>query len=162
AALARLPGWETYARRLGRSDVTDYAAALRMRNLFDIPFMRRSNPEAGERITSLCDRLLAGMSEVDRRAVERWRGLDRPGGPPLPPITAVVAYERMIARDFAGAALLFEEARRSVSEISFSRLQSTWYLVQCRRRLSPTMTPEDLRLVEDAVEGGERLRRFEG
>lgn len=161
AALAALPPWETYAQRLGHTPFDDYTAANRMRVLFDISFMKRSNPAATAAVHRRCDELLAGMTELDRKAVLQW---EDPGLHVTDhrPITGVVGYFRMMAGDNAGAAPLFAVARECVANVSLWRLQYTWYLIDCRRHLSPQLSDDDKRLCREAIEVGELLRRFAG
>jgi hypothetical protein len=156
-----LPAWETYADRLGRSVYTDYAAAHRMKTLFDIPFMERSNPEARARVAQQQADLLARVSELDRKAASHWHdpGLHVFNHRPL---TGVVGYYRMMDGDFAAAAPLFRVARECVSNVSLWRLQYTWYLLSCNRRVHPALTDDDRLLCQEAIEVGELLERFVG
>jgi tetratricopeptide (TPR) repeat protein len=159
--LAELPGWSDYADRLGRNPFDDYAVSSRLRKLFNIPFLKRSNPEARERFESACAELLAGMTESDRRAAEQWHDPDLHVSNDRP-ITFVVGYHRMMAGDFAGAAPLFETARRCVCSVSLWRLQLDWYRVNCARHLRPTLTEADQTICREAIEVGELLNRFVG
>ena len=161
ARLDTLPDWRTYAERLGAGVYTDYVAAKRMKTLFEIPFMARANPEALRRCMSRCDELLEGMSEADRKAVDHWRdpGLHVTRNRP---ITFVVGYYRMADGDYEAAARLFRAARMSVADVSLWRLQLTWYLLKCNRRLHAEPTAEDRRLCREAIEVGELLNRFAG
>lgn len=159
--LAMLPDWRAYAARFGHTPFDDYTAQSRMRVLFDIGFMRRSNPEATDRVARRCEELLAAMSPADRAAVATW---EDPGLHVTDhrPITGVVGYFRLSRGDYAGAAPLFRVARECVSNVSLWRLQYTWYLLDCIRHLRPALTDEDRALCAEAIEVGELLRRFAG
>lgn len=162
AALRDLPAWEVYARRLGRNEFDAYCTASRMRTLFAIPFMARANPVAQARVAKRCDELLAAMSETDRAAVRQWKDDPALHVSNHRPITMVVAYQRMAAGYLAGAADLFDVARRSVTNVSLWRLQLDWCVLHCRQRLQLRPTEHDRDVLADAIEVGELLRRFGG
>jgi hypothetical protein len=156
-----LPPNEVNADRLGHSIYTDYVVASRMRSIFEIPFMKRSNPQAGRRWQSEMQRLHAAMSDVDRQAVEHWKD------PELHvtnhrPLAGVVGYYRMMNDDCEAASPLFRVARDCVSNISLWRLQFTWYLIDCQREQKGSLDEADLLLCEEAIQVGELLRRFVG
>ncbi len=157
--LAALPDWETYAERLGHSVYTDYVAASYMRNLFDIGFMKHNNAAAFEHYDTWRTSLLAGMTDLDRSAVERQRDPSLPGAAQRP-LEFVVGVYRMGAGDFATAARLFRVAQASVATVSLWRLECTWHLLTCNRRLHDAPTPEDAALCQEAIRIGELLERF--
>ena len=157
--LAKLPDWETYAERLGHSVYTDYVAASYMRNLFDISFMKHNNAAAIQRYDTWSSRLLDGMSDLDRAAVQRQRDPSLPGAAQRPLEFVVGAY-RMGAGDFATAARLFRVAQASVATVSLWRLECTWHLLTCNRRLHEAPTQEDAALCQEAIRIGELLERF--
>lgn len=160
--LAALPDWEEYARRQGRNKFDEYAAATRMKTLFEIGFMKRANADALQRFDAACAGLLAGMTPREREAANLWRKDETLHISNQRPITAVVGYFRMVDRDFAGAAEMFAIARRSVNPVSLWRLQNNWYLLRCRRHLYDQPSSEDQALLAEAIEVGELLNRFTG
>lgn len=159
--LARLPDWQIYAARLGHSPYSDYYALQHLRALFKIPFMRRNNEEAFLHFEAVHDSLLASMAPVDRPAIERWHDPSLHGSTERP-LEFVVGIYRMQAGDFETAARLFRVARESVTAISLWRLEMTWFLLTCERRLHPEPTPEDLQLAREAIQTGVLLTRHGG
>jgi tetratricopeptide (TPR) repeat protein len=156
--LDQLPDWRSYADRLGHSVYTDYVAATRIRTLFGIPFMKGSNLAAFERAQNLCQELLAEMSEIDRRAVERWRDPFLHGAADLP-LTFVVGVYRMLDGDYEIAERLFRTAETTVPMMSLPRLQLIWNILRCRRHLLEEPELEDHRLCREAIHIGEMLNR---
>jgi hypothetical protein len=159
AAADSLPGDEWYEARLGRTIYTDYVAASRIRSLFEIAFMAENNPEAAARAERACDSLRAAMTDVDRKALERWRDPALHGATDRP-LTWVVGVYRMDGGDYATAADLFRSARESVPTVSLWRLELTWLLLDCRRHLLSEPEAEDVRLCREAVAIGELLDRL--
>ncbi|MFN8178662.1 MAG: tetratricopeptide repeat protein [bacterium] len=157
-ALARLPSWEAYADRLGRSVYSDFTAASHLRKLFAIPFMGRNNEAARLRCDSRYSGLLAEMSDVDRAAVERWYDPSLHGASERP-LEYVVGVYRATAGDHAAAEPLFRFARRAVPAVSVWRLHTTWLLLQSRRHLHDAPGREDDDLIRDMVRVGELLER---
>jgi tetratricopeptide (TPR) repeat protein len=160
-AVEALPPWEEYARRVGWSVYTNHVAATRIRALLGIPFFRRNNEAAYERADARCREQLASMSELDRRAVERWRDPALHGATDRP-LTSVVGVYRMEAGDWAAAAPLFANARLCVPTVSLWRLEANWNLLTCRRHLLEKPTRDDRLLANETVEIGRVLRRFGG
>jgi len=158
-ALASLPAWEAYAERLGHSVYSDYVAAHHMRQLFEVDFMRRTNEPGRRRFEARCRDLLASMSPLDRSAVERWHDPALHGATERP-LEFVTGVYRMNAGDYAAAATMFRVARSAVAPGSLWRLELTWHLIACQRRLHDLPTPEDLALCAEAIHLGELLRRF--
>jgi tetratricopeptide (TPR) repeat protein len=160
-AAARLPDWETYAKRLGASDFTDYVAISRIDTLMQIPFMRRNNESAHQRFAALKEQTLSKLDDVGHKAIEHWHdpGLHVTNHRPL---TFVAGYYYMMSGDYEKAAQLFPVARASLAKISLWRLQLTWYLLKCHQRLQDEPSDEDFRLCEEGIEIGETLHHFGG
>ncbi len=156
-----LAGWDSYAQRLGHSVYSDYLAATHLRTLFDIPFMRRGNPAALERYDGLCRSLIAGMSQIDSTAVERWHDPTLHGATERP-VEFVVGLYRMAAGDYAAAAPLFQVAQMSVPVLSLWSLELTWRQLTCNRHLHEEPTPQDGQLAQQAIRIGDLLARNNG
>ncbi|MFQ5424925.1 MAG: hypothetical protein ACE5F9_13225, partial [Phycisphaerae bacterium] len=161
AAVERLPDWHTYTACLGAGPQSDYVADSRVNTLFNIPFMKRSNPQAHERFLHRCNNLLNAMSPLDREAVTRWRdpGLHVSRHRPL---SFVIGYYRMTHGDYAGAAPLFEFARNSLPRMSLWRLQLSWYILKCHRMMHAEPTKDDRHLCREAIRIGRLLNQFVG
>jgi tetratricopeptide (TPR) repeat protein len=159
--LAPLPGWETYAEKLGRNPFDEYASLLHMKKLLDAEFMARSNPGAQARVNLRIDALRAQMSKLDLAALNEWSDSRQPHMAANRPITALVGSYHRTAGDFAGAAACFRMARECASNVSLWRLQNTVDLLRCNRHLRGP-SDEDRDLCRDAIEVGELLRRFAG
>jgi len=161
AALARLPGWESYAERLGHSVFSDFLAVTHVRRLFDIPFMKQHNASAFQRFDSELSALVARLGPLDSTAVEAWRD-PRLHGATERPVEFVVGMYHLAAGDHAAAARLFRVALRSVPVLSLWRLELSWRLLVCNRHLHAEPTAEDGVLVAEAIHVGELLRPTAG
>jgi tetratricopeptide (TPR) repeat protein len=160
-AAAKLPDWQTYAKRLGASDFTDYVAVSRVDTLMQIPFMQRNNEAAHQLVANREKQIVAKLDDIGRQAIEHWHdpGLHVTNHRPL---TFVAGYYYMANGDYQKAAELFPVARTSLAEISLWRLQLTWYLLKCHQRLQAEPTAEDFRLCAEGIEIGETLNAVGG
>jgi len=154
-----LADWPAWAAGMGRSIYTDYVAAARIRSLLAIQFMRQNNEAAYRRFDRVCQSQLDSMSDVDQRALERWRDPELHGATERP-LTYVVGAYRYGDGDYETAQRLFRSAIATVPTVSSWRLQLTWYVLQCRRHLADEPTPEDIRLCREAIAIGEMLKTF--
>jgi tetratricopeptide (TPR) repeat protein len=161
AALAALPGWESYAERLGHSVFSDLLAVTHARRLFAIPFMEQNNAAARDRYDRELGALTARLGPVDSTAFAAW--LDpRMHGASERPIEHVVGTYHLAAGDYAVAARLFRFALGAVPALSLWRLELTWRLLTCNRRLHAAPTAEDQALVAEAIHLGNLLRPTAG
>ncbi len=156
AALERLPGWETYAERLGHSVFSDLLAVTHVRRLFAIPFMTQHNAAALERFDRELGALTARLGPFDSTAVAAWHD-PRLHGASERPIEFVAGTYHLAAGDYAVAARLFRFALGAVPVLSLWRLELTWRLLTCNRHLHAAPTAEDKTLVAEAIRIGELL-----
>ncbi len=159
--IEKLSPWDTYAESMGHSVYTDYLAASHLQKLFDIDFIRKNNEAAHRRVETLGNDLLARMSDVDRKAVERWRDPSLHGETDRP-LEWVVGVYRMEGGDYEAASRLFRVARESVARVSLWRLELTWLLLTCNRHLHTAATAEDEQLCREAIQIGRLLERHGG
>jgi tetratricopeptide (TPR) repeat protein len=160
-AIEKQSPWDTVADRLGHSVYTDYLATSHLRKLFEIDFFRKNNEVAYRRIDRLDKGLLARMSDVDRKAVERWRDPSLHGETERP-LEWVIGVYRMEGGDYEAAAQLFRVARESVARVSLWRLELTWLLLACNRHLESTATSANEQLCREAIQIGRLLERHGG
>ncbi len=155
-AVQALAPWAVYAKRLGDNLYDRYAVAHSMRVIFDIPFMRASNPEAFERFDALCRQYEAGMSPAVLEQVRQWQrppthtGLQRP-------ITAMVGTAMIAEKRFAEAEKLFRVAQRCVPQYSSWNCEYVYRMLACRLALAGSLTDSERELAAQAVQRGEYI-----
>ena len=76
-ARRRIADWEDYARRCGDNPYDRYGVAHQMRVIFDIGFMRQTNPDAYSRFDELTHRIEPNPTRKFRRCCASGRRPDR-------------------------------------------------------------------------------------
>ena len=155
---AGLPDWESYAARLGRNDLDDYRVHHTVRVLFNVPFMKESNPEAAERFTSACRRAEEAMPPDIASAVREWQSM-RPHAGGLRPLTGMVARVMVRQRKLREAERLFSIAQRQVPDYTSWYLEYVYFALACRQELDGGLSPADDQLAADAIAQGRFLLR---
>ena len=131
-AYASLPEWETYADRLGDNPYDRYAVAHTTRVLFDIPFMRASNPQARQRFRRMVGQAERSMPDDILPIARKWQ-TKQPHAGGKRPITGMVARGLLRKNDIERALPLFDVARRSVPVYSSWHLEYVYFwLVSCQ------------------------------
>ncbi|MDA0255163.1 MAG: hypothetical protein O3A18_09820, partial [Planctomycetota bacterium] len=155
---AGLPDWESYAARLGRNDLDDYRVHHTVRVLFNVPFMKESNPEAAERFTSACRRAEEAMPPNIASVVREWQSM-RPHAGGLRPLTGMVARVMVRQRKLREAEQLFSIAQRQVPDYTSWYLEYVYFALACRQELDGGLSPADDQLAADAIAQGRFLLR---
>jgi hypothetical protein len=155
---AGLPDWESYAARLGRNDLDDYRVHHTVRVLFNVPFMKESNPEAAERFTSACRRAEEAMPPDIASVVREWQSM-RPHAGGLRPLTGMVARVMVRQRKLREAERLFSIAQRQVPDYTSWYLEYVYFALACRQELDGGLSPADDQLAADAIAQGRFLLR---
>jgi hypothetical protein len=156
AARARIAPWEAYARRLGDNPYDRYGVILTMRALFDLPFMRASNPEPGERLKAAAAQFDEAANPEVREALRQWQS-SRPRAGTRRPITGLVARVLVRQKKFAEALDLFEIASRAVPEYSSLHLEFVCLALECKEQLEGKLSTADCALAAREIQQGQVL-----
>ena len=152
-AVAALPAWDVYARRLEDNIYDRYAVALQMKEIFQIPFLLESNPEATKRFEGVMTDLRNQMPDSALPGVRQWE-LSGNLSIGRKPIAGYVASLLMTAGRHKEALALLAVARRSVPRFTSWHISSTYYWIACRQSLAGTLTDDDLAIARDAINEG--------
>ena len=155
-ALAALPGGDELAQRLGANPYDEYRVNHTLRVLFGVDFMRRSNPETGERFDRACRDAEARMSPGVREAAREWQTLTPHAGG-LRPIAGMVARALLREGRTAEALQLYEIAARQVPDYTSWHLEYIYFTLACREKLAGSLTEADRDTAAAAIREGEFL-----
>jgi tetratricopeptide (TPR) repeat protein len=155
-ALSRISDWETYARRLGDNSYDRYGVAHTMRVIFDIGFMRQTNPQAGERF----DRTVWQMEEQrppELRAVMReWQtAVPHAGG--KRPLTGMIARVLMRQEKYAEAFELLCIAQKSVPDYTSWHMEYVYFALACQEKLHGALSQAEQTQALDEIKQGKFL-----
>jgi len=142
-ALATLPDGKHYAERLGANPYDDYRVNHTLRTLFNIPFMKRSNPEAFHRYEKNCRDAEKRMPPAVLSEAKRWQTLNPHAGG-LRPLTGMAARALLAAGKTEQALPLYEVARRQVPDYTSWYLEYVYFTLACREKINGTLNMQDL------------------
>jgi tetratricopeptide (TPR) repeat protein len=155
-AYARLASAEQYARRLGDNPFDRYAVAHMMRVIFNIPFMRQTNPQAYGRFNELATHIEADYPP-DIQAVMREYQTAAPHAGGKRPITGMVARVLMREGKFAEALNLLQIAQRAVPDYTSWHMEYVYFALVCREKLEGALSDEDRALALEEIKQGRFL-----
>jgi tetratricopeptide (TPR) repeat protein len=158
SARARIEPWENYARRLGDNPYDRYGVAHSMRVLFEVPFMRNSNPEAFERFNSICAEHEREADPEIREAMREWQTY-RPHAGAKRPLSGMVARVLMRQRKFAEALHYYEIAKTAVPEYTSWHMEYVYFALVAKEKTGVALTPADRALALREIEQGKVLLR---
>lgn len=155
AARAQIAPLDVYARRLGDNPYDQYVVNLTMRALFEVPFMRASNPEVGQRLNEAVTQFENSADPEIRTVLGEWRtgiaaGRNRP-------LTGLVARVLVRQKRYAEALELFQSARQSVPEYTSLHLEYTCLALECKTQLHGALTAADGEVAAHAISQGRVL-----
>ena len=153
-----LPGWQVYAQRLGFNPYDHYAVAHTLRTLFNIPFMRASNPEALYRFNRMALELERGMTPNILEIAREWQKKESHASG-RQPLSGMVAQVLLREQQYDEAMALFEVARHSVPVYSALHLEYTYHWLALRSRLNDGLSEAELALAKREIARGEILLR---
>ncbi|TSA41699.1 MAG: hypothetical protein D4R57_00195 [Verrucomicrobiales bacterium] len=156
AAQHRIADWQTYARRLGDNKYDRYAVAHMMRVIFDVPFMRETNPDAHERFNRITTELEQAEPPEIQEVMREYQSV-RPHAGGKRPITGLVARVLMRQKRFAEALELYEIARRGVPQYTSWYLEYVYFALACREKLNGSLSETDRAAALEAIKQGEFL-----
>ncbi len=158
AAFDALATDEVYMNRLGDNLYDRYGVAHTLRVLCDIPFYRRSNPDAFERFDRVARELEARMPADVLEAARKWQSpASHPGA--RRPITGMVGRVLIRRGELADAAAMYAIAQRNVPLYTSWQIEYTYFELVCRQQLSGSLSADDERRADEAIERGEFLLR---
>ncbi|MFQ5490488.1 MAG: tetratricopeptide repeat protein, partial [Phycisphaerae bacterium] len=149
--LDSLSGFRAYARRLGDNFYDRFGVIESMCRLFDISFMKASNPDASRRIASRREALLAEMSSILREQVRKWADPTTHSGFKIP-LSGMVARIKMRQGLLGEAEALFRAARRHVPGYTGPYFEHTCFALACRQQTAGTLTESDRQLARDTID----------
>ena len=146
------------SERLGHTIYDDYCVAAQMRTIFDIPFMRRTNPTAFRRWSKAVDDIESEMSPQVLQVAKKWHSKETHAGA-IRPLTGMVARVMMREQRFDEAAKLFRSAQWNVPEYSAWHMEYVYFSLICSEELRSTgkLAPDDQLLASKELERGRVL-----
>lgn len=156
AALARVGDWQSYARRLGDNKYDRYAVAHMMRVIFDVPFMRETNPGAYERFNRIATELEQAEPPEMLEVMREYQTV-RPHAGGKRPITSLAGRVMLKQKRFAEALELYEIAQRGVPHYTSWYMEYVYFALACREKLNGTLSEADRATALDAIKQGEFL-----
>lgn len=155
-ALDKLPSNATYARRLGDNPYDRYGVAHTIRVVCDIPFFRKTNPEAFERFNQVCRAFEESHPPEIVEICRKWQNpATHPGA--KRPITGMVGRALIRMNKLAEAESLYEIARRSVPLYSSWNLEYNYFMLVCRERRNGGLNESDRALAAECIARGRFL-----
>lgn len=159
-AFDALPDWQAYAQRLGFNPYDHYGVAHTLRTVFNIPFMRTSNPEALHRFNTLAIQLERRMAPQIREIVWQWqKEASHVAG--KQPVSGMVAHGMLREKRYREAMALFDVAQNSVPVYSTLHLGYVHNWLAIRKKLQGALSTAELELVDQEIERGKLLLRRE-
>ena len=149
-----LPGWNVYAERLGDNQYERYAVAHGLRNVFDVPFMKASNPAAYARWDDICKRLFRSWPAQIQASAEEWQD------PSLHhvvrrPLSGFVGRAMIRDKEFVSAGPLMDFAARCVPLFSTWNIEYVYFELLCHYQMSGELDEDDRSVATDAIERAE-------
>ena len=159
--IEQLPDLETLAKRLRHNPYDAYGVAFQMRTIFDVPFMRKSNPEASSRWSDLVSAAEAAMPGPVLEQAKRWQ--DRrthPGA--MRPLSSMVARVMLREKKYTDAAELFRAAQLNVPKYSSWHMEYVYFELVCSPHLRETgsLAPDEEAIAREEIRRGEVLLAF--
>lgn len=154
----RIKGWRSYAEELGDNRYDRYAVAHMMKVIFDVPFMRETNPDAAVRFSRM-------VAEYEREespemlAIMREYQTVRPHAGGKRPITGMVGRQLMREKKFEEAMQYYAIARRGVPEYTSWHMEYVYFWLVCREKVNGKLDEADRVLAASEIEQGKLLLR---
>jgi tetratricopeptide (TPR) repeat protein len=157
-ALAELAGWEVYAQRLGDNLYDRYGVAHTMRVIFDISFMRQTNPKAYERFNELATQWENQSSPEVREVMREWQTV-KPHAGGKRPLTGMVARVFMRQGKYAEALELLRIAQNSVPDYTSWHMEYVYFALACQEKLHGSLSAQNKAQALAEIEQGKFLLR---
>ena len=153
-AYEALPAWSVYAERLGANPYERYAVAHGLRNVFEVPFMRKSNPDAFARWDRECRGLLRSWPASIQASAREW---DDPSLHHIVrrPLSGFVGRAMIREKEYVDAGPLMDFAARCVPEFSTWNIEYVYFELFCHYQMTGELEEEDRAIAADAIERAE-------
>ena len=155
-ARSRIGDWQSYAERLGDNKYDRYAVAHMMRVIFDVPFMRETNPSAYQRFNRVASELEKTESPEIQELMREYQTV-RPHAGGKRPITGMVARQFMREKRYEEALKYYQIAQKSVPEYTSWHMEFVYFTLACREKLAGKLSEEERKLASSEIEQGKFL-----
>ena len=153
-----LPDWTVYAEQLGDNRYDRYGVAHTLRVLFNISFMRESNPEALRRFDRMARDYERQMTPEILGIAKEWQKKTPHAGGKRP-VSGMVARGLLREKQVEEAMSLFAVAQRSVPLYTSWHLEYMYFWLVSREMIYGKLSPEDLDLAAEEIARGTLLLR---
>jgi len=157
-ALNRIGSWETYAQRLGDNPYDRYGVDHSMRVLFEVPFIKSSNPQGFARLNQLCTEFEQQQDAEVLAAMKEWQTY-RPHVGAKRPLSGMVARVFLRQGKLEEAEKYYAIARLAVPEFTSWHMEYTYFLLVTREKLHGQLAAADLRMAAAELDQGKFLLR---
>ncbi len=151
AALDELGSFDFYAQRLGDNRFDRLGVLDSLFKVFDVPFMRQSNPDAVAHVERQLSEALAGLSITTKRQVDKWTDPKSHSGFKIP-LSGMVAQVLMSQGKLPEAEKLFSAARNHVPTYSGPYFEYSCFALACRRQIQGSLSQVDQDLAKRTIE----------
>jgi tetratricopeptide (TPR) repeat protein len=158
-AFAALPETDVYLERLHDNNYERYSVAHLLRTIFDVPFMRQSNPQGFARYDRICKALMAKMPIAACSVVAEWQ---KPGQHRYErrPLSGMVGRLYVRDKQYAEAEKLYASAEAGVPAYSTWNFEYVYFRLVCRKQLKGAFTSDDVKTARDAIERIDVLLKY--
>ncbi len=156
AALDRRASFEEYARRLGDNPYDRYGVAHNMRVIFDIGFMRETNPGARQRFHAAAEEIAEQCPEEIRSVLKEWQTVVPHAGGKRP-ITGMVARVKMRQNDFQSARNLYRIAQKAVPDYTSWHMEYVYFALACEEKLHGSLSADQKAEAAEEITHGKVL-----
>jgi tetratricopeptide (TPR) repeat protein len=156
--IAKLPDYEELLRRIGHNSYDAYGVALQMRQIFGVPFMRDSNPEAFDRWSNAVNEAEAAMPAAVLEVAKKWQDRETHAGARRP-LSSMVGRAFLREQKFDEARELYQAAQRSVPEYSAWHMEYVYFALVCSAQVREkgTLAPDDEKVAREELDRGRVL-----
>jgi len=155
-SFSKMPNDAAYVARLGDNPFDHYSADHQIRVLFNIPFMRQSNPDGWQRFEQRCRSFEQKLPPDLVEVVKQWQSR-RPHAGSMRPLTGMIARALMRRGSYAEAQRLFEIAARAVPPYTSWHMEYLYFDLACREKINGKLTDKELELAGEEIESGKIL-----
>jgi tetratricopeptide (TPR) repeat protein len=141
-AYSKLADAKAYAQRLGDNPFDRYAVAHMMRVIFNIPFMRETNPQAYTRFNNLADSIETNYPPEIRTVMRDYQTATPHAGGKRP-ITGMVGRVLIRTGKTAEALALLRIAQTAVPDYTSWHMEYVYFALACQEKLHGSLTEEE-------------------
>jgi tetratricopeptide (TPR) repeat protein len=156
--IEQLPAYDALLQRFGHNPYDGYGVAVEMRQIFDVPFMKDSNPQAFERWTNAVSEAEKTMPPAVLAVARKWQDRKTHTGARRP-LSGMIGRELIREQQFDEAAQLFRVAQRCVPEYSSWHMEYVYFELVCSPQIreTGTLSEDDAAIARAELERGRVL-----